>query len=400
MQRRGVQATAADETLGIYMHVPFCRHACPYCDFYKLELRDRPARARLEFPDLLAREWGLLRKAHPGLAQRTLATIYLGGGTPSTLVPRAVGALVSELRGSCATGVDGGPEVTLEANPENLTPARAAAWLDAGVNRVSMGVQSFAPRQLSRLERLHGPETIRKATLNLRAAGCRNLSVDLMFALPGQTAREWMDDLARAVDELQPEHLSFYGLTIHEETPFDAEARAGRLDLPCESEQADMYERGAEFLESRGFRHYEISNFARPGFESRHNRRYWSRGDVVGLGPSAHSSLGASRWANPADIDAWRADVLADRLPARAVEDLSEEGRLEEALFCNLRRAEGVLRIENPELFARVRAAAASMGAAFAREHFRVGAGGIALTRRGWLVSDAIISRIAAHRPR
>ena len=198
---------------------------------------------------------------------------------------------------------------------------------------------------------------------------------------------------------MQPEHLSFYGLTIHEETPFDAEARAGRLELPGEFEQADMYERGAEFMESRGFRHYEISNFARPGFESRHNRRYWSRADVVGLGPSAHSSFGAARWANPPDIDAWRADVMLGRLPARAVEELAEEGRVEEALFCNLRRSEGILREENPDLFARVLEIAESMGDSFAREHFRVSPEGVALTRRGWLVSDAIIARIAAHRP-
>jgi oxygen-independent coproporphyrinogen-3 oxidase len=384
-------------TLGLYLHVPFCKHACPYCDFYKLELRDRPARDRIEFPELLARECELLLDAHPELRARTIETIYFGGGTPSTLVPAGVGAAIERMLGNFVGAVPD-IEITLEANPENLTEGRAAKWFAAGVTRLSMGAQSFAPRHLEKLERLHGPDTIRDAVANSRACGFANINIDLMFALPDQSFDEWMESLAAAV-ALAPEHISFYGLTVHEHTPFEIEERAGRLAMPDDDMQATMYLRGAEFLERAGYEHYEISNFARPGFRSRHNRRYWSRADVLAMGPSAHSSVGAERWRNPSDIDAWGAAIRDGRVPAEGLESLTTNAILEEALFCNLRRVEGIAAAEQPELFARATVWAATLDNESRSMWTLSPEGSFRLTRAGWLVSDAIIQAIISSPP-
>jgi oxygen-independent coproporphyrinogen-3 oxidase len=385
-------------TLGLYFHVPFCRHACPYCDFYKIELRERPARERLEFPSLLAREHELLLAEHPGLAQRPLDTLYFGGGTPSVLSPPGVAELLRRVR-SAHPASD--PEVTLEANPENLTPARCDAWRAAGVMRLSLGVQSFAARDLERLERLHAVETIERAVANARAAGFGNLSLDLMFALPGQAPADWLGNLARAL-ELRPDHLSFYGLTIHEETPFHDESARGTLVLPDDGIQGTMYREGAALLESAGFEHYEISNFARPGFRSRHNQRYWTREDVVGLGPGAHSSLGALRWANPPDLDGWRRGITADRLARTPPEDLDRAALLGERLFCAMRRVEGFdLAGADSDLAPVLRSWVASpVGRGALREGWcqrDPGGGRIVLTREGWLRSDALLATMLDH---
>lgn len=384
-------SSAAAETLGIYLHVPFCKHACPYCDFYKLELRDRPARARLDFPEQLRREWELHAAHSSTLGGRRLDTIYFGGGTPSTLVPETVGSLVAELRrGHPPSDIE--PEITLEANPENLTAERSRKWRAAGINRLSIGVQSFDDAELRLLERLHQPAAIGEAVRNARAAGFANLSLDLMFALPGQTLERWLGNLRAAV-ALAPEHLSFYGLTYHEGTPFERWRAERKLAEVDEDLQAEMYLRGAEVLEAEGFEHYEISNFARPGFRSRHNQRYWSRGDVIGLGPGAHSNLGAERWANPEDLEGWATTVAAGRLPRQPVEVLDHAGAAAERLFTALRRREGLHRSEDSHLYEAClawHAAAAAEGAGW----MRVGDGRVAMTRAGWLVSDGIVEGV------
>lgn len=371
---------------GIYIHAPFCKHACPYCDFYKLELRDRPASARLDFPRLIACEYEQILAQAPELATAH-PTVYFGGGTPSTLPPKAVGEL-NELLSAA-----GDPEeITLEANPENLTEGRAEQWKEAGFNRLSIGVQSFHDHELTLLERLHRSEVIPRAVANARSAGFQNISLDLMFALPGQSFAQWMQNLRNAV-ELNPEHISFYGLTYHENTPFRQWQEAGDLKEVEEDLQAEMYLRGAEFLESEGFEHYEISNFARPGFRSRHNQRYWQRQDVLGLGPGAHSNIGRRRWQNPGDLDGWAEAIRSGRDFREEIVTLSPEEALGEQLFTALRRAEGVSAQEEAELFALCRGwleaqdGLADRWAASGRDRIR-------LTKEGWLVSDGLISRM------
>ena len=291
------------------------------------------------------------------------------------------------------------PEITLEANPENLTPARCHAWRDAGITRLSIGVQSFQTKDLERLERLHTPELIPQVVENARLAGFENISLDLMFALPGQTLNEWRDNL-RAAIALRPQHISFYGLTIHENTPFFDERRAGKLREIDDELQAEMYLWGSRFLRDEGFEHYEISNFAVPGFRSVHNQRYWNKDDVVGLGPGAHSNLGAWRWFNPDDLDGWREGLRAGSLPRAKPSQLDEEGDVEEELFRRLRRAEGFSSSgggASPKLFFEwldtgIGRQAENEGW-IAREGKRA-----RLTPEGWLRSDAILLSILGMR--
>ena len=377
--------------LGIYVHAPFCKHACPYCDFYKMELRERPARERLDFPERAGREHALLLDADPALAQRPLATIYFGGGSPSTLPPGGVIWLVGQLRARHPRLDDA--EITLEANPENLTPARCREWRRAGITRLSIGVQSFHPRDLRRLERLHEPELVPRVVANAREAGIDNLSLDLMFGLPDQTLDDWLDNLRQAV-ELAPNHVSFYGLTIHEGTPFHVEHAAGRLSLPDEDLQAEMYLRGAHLLESAGFEHYEISNFSLVNHRSRHNQRYWTGEDVLGLGPGAHSNVGSRRWANPDDIDAWKGALAQGILPSQQALLLDDEAELHERLFRGLRRAEGLAADSPPGWLLAAWLDAPAGREALQRGLVRRAPGRIALTRAGWLLSDGILSSI------
>lgn len=378
--------TTAPGNIGVYIHVPFCKHACPYCDFYKVELRDFPARSRIDFSARCARELEILLAQAPGLTVRHLDTIYFGGGTPSTLPPEGVAKLVESIRSQFARDSD--PEITLEANPENLTPSRCLQWRAAGINRLSIGVQSFHPRDLKLLERLHDPELIPQVVANARAAGIDNVSLDLMFALPGQSIEEWMENLTAAV-ALEPEHLSFYGLTWHDNTPFLRWLEEGRLAETDEETQAAMYLRGAEFLESHGYEHYEISNFARPGRRSRHNQRYWTRQDVLPLGPGAHGNVGAARWANPDDLETWGSCIDDGRLAHGEPERLTEVAALGERLFTFLRRSDGIARAGDPTLHALLDDWRRGIPES-EKWIVEVGAS-LRLTRQGWLVSDAII---------
>jgi oxygen-independent coproporphyrinogen-3 oxidase len=381
--------------LGIYIHAPFCRHACPYCDFYKTELRDHPARARLDFPGQIEAELALLLDSDAVLGGSSLETIYIGGGTPSTLSPKGVATLLEQIgRRFGSTPI----ETTMEANPENLTPLRAEAWRRAGFNRISVGVQSFQPRELELLERLHGPTTIEAGIRAAQNAGFDNISVDLMFALPGQRMDDWIQNLRRAVD-LMPQHISFYGLTWHEGTPFSEQLRRGLLREADEGLQEEMYLAGVSLLMEHGYEHYEISNFARPGFRSRHNERYWSRSDVLGLGPGAHSNVAQRRWRNPDDLEGWRESIAGGKLPRVDVEELDGKETLAEALFTALRRAEGIHAKESRQLhrmtFEWLKRQPSDARCWFAHADEER----IALNARGWLVSDSIIESVLLQSP-
>jgi oxygen-independent coproporphyrinogen-3 oxidase len=283
-------------------------------------------------------------------------------------------------------------EVTLEANPENLTAKRCRKWHKAGITRLSIGAQSFQERDLKNLERLHEARTIYSAVANAREADFGNISLDLMFALPGQTMEEWESNLEQAA-ELRPQHISFYGLTYHEKTPFEEWRRAGKLEEVGEDLQAAMYRHGSEYLAAHGYEHYEISNFALPGWRSRHNQRYWTRRDVIGLGPGAHTNLGSERWSNPDDIDAWAASISRGELPRRRVEELDAESAAEEKLFTGLRRTEGIVRSESPRLYDACRRWSAEAGAE-ADPLIHIDEHHARLTLDGWLLSDAIIGQI------
>ncbi len=314
--------------LGLYVHVPFCASTCDFCAFYQTE----PTAARVkQFIEGIAREAGLVDWARP------VSTIFWGGGTPGLLAPRDLARLAEMVRSRC-----GGPvaEWTVELAPASVTAERLAVLREVGVTRVSLGVQSFRPEMLDALGRAHSREQIFRAYERVRAAGFPSVNVDLMFALPGQTAEEWMDDLREAA-ALAPDHLSTYCLTFEEDTKLWVKLSQGRVKLDPEHE-ARLYEATWEQLVVMGYPQYEVSNFARPGHPCLHNLNTWHMHEWIGLGPSAASQQGDCRGANVSDLEQWLGHlekgqrVTEDRVP------LTSALLAEDALIFGLRMNAGV----------------------------------------------------------
>ena len=328
----------------LYIHVPFCQRRCSYCDF-SIAVRKRvPAQ---EYVDAVLKELG-------GLTTRVgdLETVYLGGGTPSLVPPDAIQALLNELAlklrnprppgsplGHSAMSND--IEVTIEANPEDVTAASVRAWRSAGVNRVSLGAQSFDDRVLQWMHRSHGAARIGDAVRTLRDGGIDNISLDLIFALPDALERDWARDLDMAV-ALHPSHVSLYGLTVAPRTPLDRWISRGATHLPADDRYAEEYLLAHRRLTADGFQFYEVSNAARDNRRSRHNSAYWSGRPYLGLGPAAHSFDGrARRWNLPA-WEAYRRAISEGRSPVESEEVLTEEQRKLERAYLALRTTEGV----------------------------------------------------------
>ncbi len=324
--------------LGIYLHVPFCQAICAYCNFNR-GLYDEALKTR--YVDALERE--ILENGD----HRAADTIFFGGGTPSLLDPSDIARLIAACRAAYA--IDDGAEITLETNPETVTVDRLAAYRASGVNRLSFGAQTFDDSQLRRLGRIHDASRIGSAVDDARRAGIANVSLDLMFWLPGQSRASWLDSVERAV-ALAPEHLSFYLLELYPNAPLkDTMARmtqdpaaAGGWQQEPDDEAADMYLDALSRLDSAGYEQYEISNACRPGRESRHNLKYWTGGNWRGFGCGAHSTVEGVRWQNVAGT----LDYVERMATGAAVEldrrQLSTRGRLEEALFTGLRLTAGI----------------------------------------------------------
>jgi len=275
--------------LGLYVHVPFCATKCPYCDFNTY--------ARIEdlIPDYVGALGNEIATWGAALGRPSLATVFYGGGTPSYLPPDQFMRLAHCVE--AAFRVMPGAEITVEANPDDCSPAKLASLLDAGANRISIGVQSLDDTLLRRLGRRHDSKQALGAVREARAAGFDNLSVDLMFGLPHQSQATW-ESTVHQVLESAPDHVSMYALTIEPATPFAALVQAQELPEPDPDRAADMYEFACEAMESAGFRHYEISNWAKPGRASRHNLIYWRNSYYLGVGPGAHSFLPGVRFAD------------------------------------------------------------------------------------------------------
>ncbi len=319
----------------LYLHIPFCRAKCAYCDFYSLPLAGRELFAE-ELPSLLIRELRLWAAERPAAG---LSSVYFGGGTPSLLPPTAVARLLAAAD-ECF-GLADGAEITLECNPATVTAASLADLRAAGVNRLSVGAQSFDDGMLQRMGRLHRAADVAKTFPLAERAGFSRLSLDLIYGLPGQTPALWQRDLEQAA-ALAPEHISAYALHLSPQTPWGRQAVVGELLLPDDDAVADLYEQLMDWLPAQGYRQYEISNFSRPGAESRHNLAYWRRQDYLGLGPAAASCLAERRWTNEGDFSAWRQALLAGSRPPAAEEVLPPESIWAEACFLGLRLAEGI----------------------------------------------------------
>jgi oxygen-independent coproporphyrinogen-3 oxidase len=376
----------AGERFGIYVHCPYCRTKCPYCDFnVAIHREDRIA------PFVAGLRAELARYAALPWAGRVLAgSLFFGGGTPSLLPPEAIAAVLADARQGLGLTPDA--EVTLEANPEGLDADRLRAFRAAGVTRLSLGVQALDDALLRRLGRTHSAADAGAAYRAARAAGFDDVSVDLLYACPGQDLGTW----GRTLDEAlawAPDHLSAYALTLEPATPFGRRPPGG---LPDEDLQVAQFEALVERTARAGLARYEISNFARSGRRSRHNLGYWRREDYVGLGPGAHGALGAFRYWTRRSEPRWRAAVLAGGLPVDGWERLSERQVAAERIVLGLRLAEGI-----PVEWLERHLADAPGGAAAALARYEgarvitVRDGRLALTDRGVLLSDAVFAELA-----
>jgi oxygen-independent coproporphyrinogen III oxidase len=335
-------------TLGIYVQVPFCQTKCTYCNFHTGVVSSARFAPYVQCVCAeIAGHRGLYEAAGldlpAGIADAVVDTIYVGGGTPSLLDPVHLGRIVEAVRENFTVQLS---EVTLEADPETVTAEKAAAWVAAGINRVSFGVQSFCDQELQAAGRMHRRADVYRSAAILRAAGIANINFDLIAGLPKQTRGSWRESLDALV-ELAPEHVSVYLLEVDEESRLGAELlRGGKRysagDVPGDDEMAEFYETACSVLEAARYRHYEISNWAKPGFASRHNLKYWRREAYLGFGAGAHSFSGTERWANAHDAAGYVNAVMAGRLPVEQHEVLTAESALEEELFLGLRQLEGI----------------------------------------------------------
>jgi putative oxygen-independent coproporphyrinogen III oxidase len=318
---------------GIYVHVPFCLTRCGYCDFNAHagldRLKGRYVRALEREADLVAADWG----------EERIVSVFVGGGTPTTLEASALDGLLSHLRSRFDLGADA--EITIEANPDTVDEHRFRALLAAGYARVSMGAQSFDPASLAALERIHSPDAVRRAFAAARSAGYRNLNIDLIYGANGESLDSWRRTIEQAIS-LAPEHLSAYALTIEPATPLGRKVEAGAVPPPDPDLQADMFLLACQLLGGAGYGHYEVSNWARPGYECRHNLGYWQRRPYLGLGAGAHSYRGDRRWWNLRPPEGYIRSVEAGEVPVGGDERLDPQDDYLEEVFLRMRTLEGI----------------------------------------------------------
>ena len=317
----------------VYVHVPFCARRCAYCDFSIAVRRVVPVD---DYVDALRGELDL-RFAEAGTWP--VDTLYFGGGTPSRLGGEGVAAAIAALRKRISLA--DGAEVTIEANPDDISIDAIAAWREAGVNRLSIGAQSFDDRVLAWMHRTHDASAISRAVEVARRGGIANISLDLIFALPDNVERSWKDDVARAL-ELDPSHVSLYGLTVEPHTPLGRWQSRGEVTATPDERYEAEFLHAHEAMTAAGFEHYEVSNFGWPGLHSRHNSSYWNDSPYAGLGPSAHEFDGRCRRWNASGYVEWLRKVAAGRDPIEQSEELSDDNRAAELIYLGLRTAGGL----------------------------------------------------------
>ena len=366
---------------GLYIHLPFCETRCPYCNFVTTAAPSPNLRGR--FFQSLAAE---IKHARESCGRFSFDTLYLGGGTPSCLNIPEIDGLVSKIH--AAFGFKKGYEFTCEFNPGDGEAAKLKAFRAAGVNRVSLGCQAFQEGVLQRLGRRHTARDIFETVAKIRAEGIRNISFDLMLRLPGQTAGDFRDSVKRCI-ELEAAQVSLYDLEVHRKTPFGRLEKEGKLDLPGEEEHARMYESAIERLGGAGYEHYEISNFAKPGMASRHNRIYWHNQEYLGLGPGAFSYLDGIRSQFAPSLDRYLEKCGVGNWTPDQEERLTEAEKETETFAMALRLREGVrpgkFKKIYPRLHERIRTLCGER--LLEKEH-----GAVRLTPRGKFLSEDVFA--------
>lgn len=316
-----------------YIHIPFCEHICFYCDFNKVFLEGQPVD---EYVEMLLREMQLTMAQMP---DEKIETIYVGGGTPTTLNEKQLDRLLTGMKEILPFQM--GNEFTFEANPGDLSVDKLKVLHDHGVNRLSMGVQSFNDDLLKKIGRIHKVKDVYQSIANARQVGFENISIDLIYRLPGQTEADFNNSLVKAL-ELELPHYSTYSLILENKTIFYNLMRQGKLPLPTEDEEANMYQMAIDLMAEKGRKQYEISNYALPGYESQHNLIYWKNEKYYGFGAGAHGYLGGHRYQNNGPIQQYLEPLRENRLPILRTQQLSIEEKIEEEMFLGLRKLEGV----------------------------------------------------------
>ncbi|HEL1179569.1 TPA: oxygen-independent coproporphyrinogen III oxidase [Streptococcus equi subsp. zooepidemicus] len=311
-----------------YVHIPFCTQICYYCDFSKVFIKNQPVDAYLE----------ALIKEFESYQINSLKTLYIGGGTPTAITAKQLDYLLSHLQQHLQ--LDQLEEFTIEANPGDLTEDKIAVLRQSAVNRISLGVQTFNDKQLKQIGRSHTEAQIYTTIASLKEAGFQNMSIDLIYALPGQTIQQVKENVAKAL-ALDIPHFSLYSLILEHHTVFMNKMRRGKLQLPTEDLEAEMFEYIISEMEASGFEHYEISNFTKPGFESRHNLMYWNNDEYFGCGAGASGYLDGIRYRNRVPIQHYL-KAVADGNARLSEEVLTKEEMMEEELFLGLRKKSGV----------------------------------------------------------
>jgi oxygen-independent coproporphyrinogen III oxidase len=315
---------------GIYIHIPFCERKCIYCDFYSVEnlnLIDRFTKSLLKEIEIFSIEADFFNDS-------IFDTIYFGGGTPSLLEPAQIEKILNKL--SQSFKISSNPEITLETNPGTVDKRKLLEFKNLGVNRISFGVQSFFDDDLKFLGRIHTGEDAFKCVNDSFEVGFENVSIDLIFGLPGQTVEKWLENLKFAVS-LNVPHISAYNLIVERGTPLHELFSLGKVEIPEDEIQAQLYERTIDFLENAGYVHYEVSNYAFEGFECRHNLKYWQYENYIGFGPSAHSFWINKRWWNFANLNKYINALDLGKIPVANFEILDEEKMIEEFIYLGLR---------------------------------------------------------------
>lgn len=367
----------------LYIHIPFCIRKCIYCDFLSIRHDQNIAG---DYVTALINELDIRKKA-----AGEIKTIYIGGGTPTTLTTQELIRLIQALRSSFRILSDA--EITIEANPGTIDREKIRALADAGVNRLSLGIQSFIDRELQLLGRIHNSDDAVKAIDIVRSSGISNLSIDLIYGIPNQSFNDWEVNLSRAT-EISPEHISAYELTQEKNTPLDELISQGTLEKPDEETIINMYFNTIDRFNKAGYLHYEISNYSKPGFECMHNLNYWNRGEYIGIGAGAHSFIGDRRIKNTYSIEQYIKSLNNNVLAIEEDIEISCEDALKEFIFLGLRKTEGLNIIEfREDLGLDLETASHEL---IANELLESSGGRLSLTRKGIIVSNMVITELMA----
>ncbi|MCQ2435336.1 MAG: radical SAM family heme chaperone HemW [Clostridia bacterium] len=375
------------KSIGIYIHIPFCAQKCNYCDFYSMPCADSDFMRT--YADALI---GQIKSKKRLLRNRHVSTIYIGGGTPSLMPPEYIVNILNAVKSTAV--IDQNAEITIEANPGTLDGAKLTAYRNAGVNRLSLGLQSADDDELKMLGRIHTKDDFANSFAMARMEGFTNISVDVMYALPHQT-EETLYKTLEFVAALEPEHISFYGLKIEQNTPFGDDEEIKKA-LPDEDTQYNMYMKSCKLLESHGYEQYEISNFSKKGYESRHNKRYWLSKEYIGFGPAAHSFFDMRMYGYKKDVNAFITGYADENALIDEDYTLTNRSFAVQYVMLAFRLRDGVNTAKYRELFGREfdDEYLPRMKVFIEKQFIAKTDTGYCLTRRGMMISNYILSEI------